>query len=415
MKTIVAKASRIKHVVWVASLAVFVFFVNLASAAPIQLVNQGFETGDLTGWNTMGAVSAVGQTNVTTSNGTNYLISPNGTTMAFLDSFGASVAQIESFFGIAGGSLFAAQNTGATVNSGGNYQLTNGSAISQSFVATAGDTLDLSWNYVARDYIPYTDPSFAVLVAPDGTAFIDVLASTTGPGLATGSDGISGVFTFAQQLNQTGVYKLGFAVTNSGDTAYNAALFLDDAAGNCEPNCNDPGSPENPLLPEDDDTPESFDFSFTVTEPTTPIFIDPVVAVGYEYIVNSGPNVTSVILPDIGDGLYEVYGWDGTGFNVLLGDAFANIAFDFSTGGVDMFQVLGIETSALLDPTNPLAFVTGLTFASAGNVNISQIPITQDVQDVAVVPEPTTIVLFGVGLLGVYCARRCSQRKSERG
>ena len=80
----------------------------------------------------------------------------------------------------------------------------------------------MSWNYAARDYIPFTDPAFSVLIAPDGTAMLDVLASTTGPGLVTDSDGISGVFSFAEQLTQSGEYTLGFAVTNSGDTILNA-------------------------------------------------------------------------------------------------------------------------------------------------------------------------------------------------
>ena len=38
--------------------------------------------------------------------------------------------------------------------------LTNGSAISQSFMGLAGDTVSMSWNYAARDYIPFTDPGF---------------------------------------------------------------------------------------------------------------------------------------------------------------------------------------------------------------------------------------------------------------
>lgn len=374
--------------------------MGTTSAAPISLINQNFETGNLSGWNTLGEVSAVGETNVTTNNGTNYLISPNETTMAFLDSFGATVNQIESFLGIETGSLDA--------NAGISQSLTNGSAISQSFFANAGDTVDMSWNYVARDYIPFSDPSFAVLVAPDGTAIIDVLASTTGPGFTTGSDGISGVFSFAQLLDQAGEYTLGFATTNSSDQVLNSTLFLDDAAGECNPSCNDLGSPENPLLPIDDDTPDSFDFSFEVTEPTIPVFIDPIVAVGYDYIVNSGPNVASVILPDLGDGEYEVYGWDGLGFNTFLGDAFANIAFDFGLGGIDQFQVLGIETSEMLDPTDPVAFVTGLTFSSVGGVDISQIPVTFDVP-ASSVPETGTLPLIGLGMIGFYCLRRRSK------
>lgn len=370
--------------------------LNNVSATPITLVNQGFETGDLTGWSTVGEVSAVGETSVTTNNGTNYALSPNDTTMAFLDSFGATVSEIESFLGLSSGSLSDTANS----------TLTNGSAISQSFQASAGDTIDMSWNYVARDYIPFTDPSFSVLIAPDGSAIVDVLSSTTGPGLATGSDGISGVFSFAELLTQTGEYTLGFAVTNSSDTVLNAALFLDDEAGACNPSCNDEGSPENPLLPDEDDTPESFDFSFEVTEPTTPIFIDPIVAIGYDYIVNSGPNVASVILPDLGDGLYELYAGDGS----FLGDAFADIAFDFDSLGVDKFTVLGIETSEMLDPTDNTAFVTGLTFVSAGLVDLSQIPVTFDVQ-VSSVPEPGTIPLLGFSLFSLLCLHKRSQRK----
>lgn len=427
MRTLITKASPIKRAILLTSLAAA---VNVASAAQIELVNHDFETGDLTGWQSIGDVSAAGATNVETNNGTNYLISPNGSTMAHLNSNGATVSEIETFLGIAQGSLFAAQDTGDTVNNGGgfpggdddfpggdddfpedyeqdgNYELTNGSAIFQSFSANAGDTVAMSWNYVARDYIPYTDPSFAVLIAPDGETLIEVLASTTGPGLPTGSDGISGVFSFAQELDQTGEYKLGFAVTNSGDTVLDAALFLDDAPGDCNPSCNDLGSPENPLLPEDDDTPDTFDFTFEVLEPSVPIFIDPIIAVGYDYVVNSGPNVASVILPDLGDGAYEIYGWDGTDFSIFLGNALANIAFDFAVGGVDMFRVLGIETGEMLDPTDPTAFVTGLTFVASGVVDMSQTPVTLDVP--ASVPEPGSIALFGMGLIGLNLARRRS-------
>jgi hypothetical protein len=219
--------------------------------------------------------------------------------------------------------------------------LTNGSAISQSFMGLAGDTVSMSCNYAARDYIPFTDPAFSILIAPDGTAMVDVLASTTGPGLVTGSDGISGVFTFA--------------VTNSDDQVLNATLFIDDGAGECNPSCNELGSSENPLLPQEDDTPGTFDFSFIVTEPATPIFIDPIIAIGYDYIVSSGPNIASVILPNIGDGEYDIFGWDGADFTTFLGDAFAGIAFDFGSLGVDQFSVLGIETAAMLDPLDNIA------------------------------------------------------------
>lgn len=382
--------------------------LSSAFAAPITLVNQGFETGDLTGWSTIGGVTPAGLTNVTTNNGTNYLISPHETTMAFLDSFGASASEIEGFFGIGGGSL--SMRAHGTTDS-----LTNGSAISQNFFANAGDTVSMSWNYAARDYVPYTDPSFGILVAPDGSAVIDVLASTTGPGLVTGSDGISGVFSFTQLLNQTGEYKLGFAVLNSVDEVLNATLFIDNQAGACNPSCNAAGSPENPLLPDPDSPEDSFVFSFVVTEPTVPVFIDPIIAVGYDYVVNSGPNIASVILPILAldDGLYNIFLWDGDGYDIDGGTANAGIAYDFGLGGVDRFRVTGIDIAAMLDPTNPVAFVTGLTFVGAGEVDISQTPITEDVQFSSDVPEPVTLSLFGAGLAGIGYLRRRTQRTGD--
>jgi len=436
--------TRVRSTFFSKSLLVGTFALCASSAisAPIILNNHGFETGDLTGWDYIGEVVAAGVTDVTTDNGTNYTLSPFQSRMAYLNGQGASVTEIEEFLGIEVGSLYQAQIVGDSTNqngggedpeipegpedgdqpgvfnassqseledspTNGNYELTNGSAIAQTFTAQAGDTISMSWNYVARDYIPYTDPSFAILIGPDGEAIIDVLASTTGPGFTTGSDGISGVFNFTEELTQDGEYTLAFAVTNSGDDVLNPALFLDNGVSECVPNCNDIGSPENPLLPEEDDTPEVFDFTFEVTEPSTPIFIDPIVAVGYDYVVHSGPNVASVILPNIGDGEFDLYGWDGSDYSIFLGSVFAGVEFNFAPGGVDRFRVLGIETEAGIDPTDANAFITGLTFVDTGTVDISQTPLTVEVDEV---PAPVTLPLLAIGLFVNFLMRRKSKR-----
>ena len=41
-----------------------------------------------------------------------------------------------------------------------------------------------------------------------------------------------------------------------------------------------------------------FDFNFFVVQPATTIYIDPLVAIGYDFLVNSGPLVQSVVVPN---------------------------------------------------------------------------------------------------------------------
>jgi hypothetical protein len=162
-----------------------------------------------------------------------------------------------------------------------------------------------------------------------------------------------------------------------------------------------PGAtPDNPILPVE--TAEGYDFEFGVVIEQQ-IFIDPIVAIGYDYIVNSGPNFQTVLLPTgIGDDLYELI-FNGTSQQVAGG-----VAFDFGLGGVSSFRVLGIETAAGLDPNDPLAFVTGLTFAGAGTVNMSMNPITYDTD--GQVPEPAALALLGLGLAGIASMRRRAPR-----
>jgi len=167
-----------------------------------------------------------------------------------------------------------------------------------------------------------------------------------------------------------------------------------------------PGStPDNPLLPIITD--EGFDFDFNIML-NQRIFIDPVVAIGYDYEVNAGPNFASVLLPlGIGDDQYNLVLWDGTDYTIDGGVLTGGTEHFFGGAGVDRFRILGIETSAGLDPNDGLAFVTGLTFAGAGNVQMSMNPVTFDTDGngPAPIPEPSTVLLFATGLLGLGMQR----------
>jgi hypothetical protein len=111
--------------------------------------------------------------------------------------------------------------------------------------------------------------------------------------------------------------------------------------------------------------------------PNVEIFIDPSVAVGYDYAIGDGnPMFAAVQLPiGIGNSLYTLI-IHGQAFGLAGGDV-----FDFRThgfpNGVAQFRVADIEQSAGLDPADPTAFVTGVSFVAAGRFTGTMTPLCQ--------------------------------------
>lgn len=135
------------------------------------------------------------------------------------------------------------------------------------------------------------------------------------------------------------------------------------------------------------------------------IFIDPVVAVGFDYQTRAGdPNFASVTLPaGVGDGQYALWLWDGAQWVDAEQTLTGGQAFAFGAGGVAQFRITGIEPSAGLNPV-ALNFVTGLTFTADGEFNGSMTPL------VAEVPEPATLLMMAGGLAGLAARRRAMRR-----
>ena len=166
-----------------------------------------------------------------------------------------------------------------------------------------------------------------------------------------------------------------------------------------DPNSQPGTTPTNPLLPTPNPSnPNGFTFPNVPVGnngfgTTNPIFFDPIVSVGYDYAVTGGPLFASVLIPNAlpqGDSnfILELPGFGnyplvaGTTFNLL----------GVNPLGFSDFRISDIDPAEMLDPTNPTAFVTGLTFTAPGTVTVTQNPITVSV------PEPSN--LLGLGLLG---------------
>ena len=121
----------------------------------------------------------------------------------------------------------------------------------------------------------------------------------------------------------------------------------------------------------------AYTFSVAVI-PNFPIFIDPPVSVGFRYRVGKkDPLFATVRLPiGVGDSSYRVK-VKGRKFTVAGGEL-----FDFRTHGaphgVKAFVVGCIEVGAALDPANPQAFPTELSFVAGGYFTGTMKPIVRD-------------------------------------
>lgn len=163
-------------------------------------------------------------------------------------------------------------------------------------------------------------------------------------------------------------FTVGEAINNAGQVS---GLYH-DAAGATRGFIATPVS-----LPTGTTSSGAYVFSVAVV-PGVPIFIDPVVAVGYDYRTGrKDPRIATVRLPiGIGDSWYRLK-VGGRKFLLAGGELFDFRANGFPKG-VEKFRVDCIEVEAMLDPANPQAFPTELSFMDAGWFTGTQKPLTRD-------------------------------------
>jgi len=178
-------------------------------------VSAGFETGDFTGWQTLG--NTVVSTEFTGFEGypldSPILPYDYSSYMAVLGTDGASEADIEAFLGLAPG----------TLDNQGNGDATVGSTMVFELQVSAGDVVTFDWNFITNDYLPYND--YAVLTI--NGQFIE-LADVASLGNTAGNVSETGWTTYTYNVTQTGTLTIGFAIVDVGDAIVDSALLVDN-------------------------------------------------------------------------------------------------------------------------------------------------------------------------------------------
>jgi hypothetical protein len=191
-------------------------WVQSRPGAGEPVANGSFETGDFTGWSTIGKTSiqtsAFGGVNPT--DGVKQALITNQTGSA-------TVANVEAFLGVPAGTL-------TTI---GGITATEGSAIKQTVFATAGSTLTFDVNMLTNETPGNsTEFDFAFLTAvPDGNAvvsnslrYFDPISSTTGFFFQTGYK------SFTYTFPTTGTYTIGIGVVDGRSVSVDSGIVLDN-------------------------------------------------------------------------------------------------------------------------------------------------------------------------------------------
>jgi hypothetical protein len=200
-----------------------------------RFVNGGFESGDFTGWST------IGETHIETAA---FGSGPTeGNAQAFLSTAGdveepgntvgnaVPIADLEAFLALPAGSLEGI-STGTVVE---------GSAIKRTFTAMAGDVVSFDWNFLTDAFTNLTEPDFPAISGTNDFAFVTIVPNPFMPNLLadtfwTFSASEAEIFSetqfgsFSFTIPTTGTYTLGIGVVDVGHERVFSGLLLDNVA-----------------------------------------------------------------------------------------------------------------------------------------------------------------------------------------
>ncbi|VEP17863.1 Peptidase domain protein (modular protein) [Hyella patelloides LEGE 07179] len=184
----------------------------------IAIENGDFETGTFAEWRTIGDTSIETEDFGTgPSEGAFQALLTNGAG----DSGGSVVdSDLEEFLNLAPGVL----------DGFGNGDVTEGSAIKQTFTANAGDILTFDWNFLTNEATPgdtFNDFAFfsinpLTIELADTTSFL--FLETLAPDFSEET----GYQTNSIAISESGTYTLSFGIVDVGDDAVDSALLVDN-------------------------------------------------------------------------------------------------------------------------------------------------------------------------------------------
>jgi VCBS repeat-containing protein len=149
---------------------------------------------------------------------TQVAVATDGASAAQLTTGATSAAELETFLGLAGGTL--ASNPGPPEY---DPDSTTGSAMRTEVFLTAGQTLTFDWQFGTDDYRPFNDFAFFTALGPDGVTF-EKLADV----FAVGDFGALGWQTFTFTAQTAGTYQIGFGILHTGDQSVDSRLTVDN-------------------------------------------------------------------------------------------------------------------------------------------------------------------------------------------